>query len=389
MGKSFFREFEDATLMKLELMEHFLEEWIRVFTNDPYYKSQEIFILDLFAGKGRDSKNRNGSPLIILSKLTKICNKIREDKIKLTFILNEYNQNNYNELTNNISLFFDQCKKENCTCPQATPKCYPFDVIIKNEDFQNYFNSEVYPFFSKKPLPAFIFIDQFGIKYVSEEIFLKLTEFKKADVLFFISSNFIKRFADNQEFQKFLGIKKESFKESEPEHCHRVVVEYYRELIKTSNKEYYIAPFSLKKKNQKNYYGLVFGSNNLMGLEKFLKSAWKLDQYTGEASYDIDNDAVRNNQLNMFENNDSTKKDIKFKSDIEKFLLTPRTNREIYEFTLVNGFLPKHTKEFLKQLNSCNRLRVSSLDSNIDKPRQNSFYIEYKPKKNISIQLQQ
>ncbi|KXK49102.1 MAG: hypothetical protein UZ05_CHB002001937 [Chlorobi bacterium OLB5] len=53
-----------------------------------------------------------------------------------------------------------------------------------------------------------------------------------------------------------------------------------------------------------------------------------------------------------------------------------RTNGEIYEFSLRNGFLPKHTNEVFYNLQNSGRLSVISLKG--EKVRKGAFYIAYK-----------
>jgi three-Cys-motif partner protein len=113
----------------------------------------------------------------------------------------------------------------------------------------------------------FLFLDQNGIKQITESIFSKLIELKQTDFLFFISSSYIHRFAEVEEFNQYLKITRQDLFGKSYYHIHRIVLNYYRSLIK-KNKNYFLAPFSIKKPS--GVYGLNFGSNHTYGTEKFL-----------------------------------------------------------------------------------------------------------------------
>ena len=65
------------------------------------------------------------------------------------------------------------------------------------------------------------------------------------------------------------------------------IADYFRSLI-PEDKEYYLHSFTIQKGS--NYYGLIFGSNHTLGMEKFLKVCWSEDQLAGESNCNINND---------------------------------------------------------------------------------------------------
>ena len=72
------------------------------------------------------------------------------------------------------------------------------------------------------------------------------------------------------------------------------------------NKEYFLAPFSIKK--DKNIYGLIFGSNHSFGIEKFLNISWKLNENSGDANYNIDEEEIAEGKLSLFPEDNKPKK---------------------------------------------------------------------------------
>ena len=110
---------------------------------------------------------------------------------------------------------------------------------------------------------------------------------KNSHFIFFISSSFINRFQNQDSIKRYIETEKIEFKKSEPKHCHKLVSQYFKDLI-PKNKEYYLHQFSIKKGT--NYYGLIFGTSHSLGMEKFLKVCWEKDRMAGEANFDINND---------------------------------------------------------------------------------------------------
>jgi hypothetical protein len=201
--------------------------------------------------------------------------------------------------------------------------------------------------------PRLMFLDQYGIKEIGNSVFKKLISFKRTDFIFFISSSFIRRFNEMEEFKTYINIKKEKFDESKPFHSHKVVFEYYKSLINT---EYTLAPFSIKK--QKNIYGLIFGSNHSLGLEKFLKVAWKINPHTGDANFNIDEEDIIDGQVSMFEEDNKIKKIALYEKELTELIVRGqiKTIYDCYLFTLSYGCLPKHCNELIKFLVKSNKI---------------------------------
>jgi three-Cys-motif partner protein len=194
---------------------------------------------------------------------------IQRNKITVRVILNEFEKDKYDLLRKNLESLH---KKE------------LYEIEIHNNNFIKVFN-ECYP--SMKQSANFLFLDQNGIKQITEDVFSKLIGLQQTDFLFYISSFYIKRFGEVEEFKKYLNITKQDLEGKSYFHIHRIVLTYYRSLI-PKLKNYFLAPFSIKKPS--GVYGLIFGSNHTYGLEKFLHVCWKHDKLTGEANFDIDNE---------------------------------------------------------------------------------------------------
>lgn len=331
-GKNLFRKpFDEGTIAKLKIFEDYFKEWLPVFISksNPFWKEVQIF--DLFAGEGKDVNGMHGSPMRLLKILNENRTLIQKSNVKIKVILNEFEKEKYNTLLPTLK----EIAEEDL-----------YKVITYNDDFfvvfDNYYNSMT-------QTANFLFLDQNGIKQITENTFSRLIKLKQTDFLFFISSSYIKRFAEVEEFQKYLKIKKEDLTGKSYYHIHRIVLSYYRSLI-DENKSYYLAPFSIKKPT--GVYGLIFGSNHTYGLEKFLTVCWKHDKLTGEANFDIDKEKIDLVKPSLFEQFNVPSKRQVFEQNLREKILGRelQTNYETYLHTLNEGFLLKDANAIFKDL---------------------------------------
>lgn len=312
--------FDEATKLKLDIFGECFEEWLPVFNNDKYTKG--IYIFDFFAGSGKDLDENPGSPLILLDKAKgkkrQYCMMARKD---IKFIFNESKPTKSIELNKNVEQFIENCKREN--------KCSfcVYDYYVWNDEFQDVFTKhEIDNILSDKNLGKFILLDQYGFKEIDEQIFRKLISFPKTDFIFFISSSFISRFREHPHTTQYIDTSKIKFEDKKPNEIHRAIADYFRDLI-PEQKEYYLHHFSIRKDAPKgNYYGLIFGSNHTLGMEKFLKVCWKYDRFSGEANYNIDNNFEKGT---FFYNEESSvKKDI-VSDEIKELILSGKIDDNI------------------------------------------------------------
>ena len=188
----------------------------------------------------------------------------------------------------------------------------------------------------------------------------------------------MKRFKELPEFSKYIDENGIDFSDKKQSHCHRVVFEYYKRLI--PKEKYFLGQFSIKKGS--NIHGLIFGSNNHLGMRKFLDVAWKIDPFTGEANHDIDEDPIRKGQLSFSfdEGSNKIKKLYFYEQNLMNYLKTPKNNREIYVFSLEQGINIPNTNAILRRLENEEKLDFSG-----DNRSKGGFYLDYNHKKKIYI----
>lgn len=359
--------FDDGTQIKLHILKEYLKMWLPVFTKRGKLFWQNIYIYDFFAGEGTDIDGEFGSPLIILDELKEHCSTMKERNISCDVSFNEYDECKVKKLQSNIQELKNNCAKLEI-CPNKNPNHCPFVLNISNSDFQTYF-ANIYKNMSKNSkLPRFMFLDQYGIKQITNDIFDKLVKLDRTDFIFFISSSFANRFADMPEFKQYLNLSRENFDTEKPYHCHRVIFDYYKQLI-PNDVEYYLAPFSIRKNN--NIYGLIFGTHNKLGIEKFLKICWGINNQTGDANFDIDKENIKKEAPSLFEEFNVPTKIQYFNEELKAKIVDGdiSTNKQMYIFAFDMGMLPKHANEAYKEMKKQGVIRndITLATSNIHK----------------------
>jgi three-Cys-motif partner protein len=362
-------KFPEETKLKLEIFAECFREWFPVFIHNPYIK--EIYIYDFFAGSGKDTEGTLGSPLILLNEakgdICKYCNIVKKNSKQIYFIFNEKEKVKQEILVENIKKFMTNCLAQNCKADQCIYnyenfRQMEFKDIFQDDNFQTILSNGNYG--------KFILLDQYGFCQVDEEIFLKLVNAPKTDFIFFISSSSIRRFREHPVIKQYFDTKKIHFDETKPKECHRLIAQYYKNVI-PYDKEYYLHHFTIQKGT--NYWGLIFGTNHTLGMEKFLKVCWDKDELSGESNCNINNDFQAGT---LFYNEDETVKKQTVESDIQSKILTGEIsdNKDGLKYVLKNGCLPELFTSVVKKLESEKKItRTGELNyssTNIHKVKQ-------------------
>jgi three-Cys-motif partner protein len=329
-------KFPEGTKLKLEIFAECFREWFPVFIHNPYI--EEVYIYDFFAGSGKDTEGTLGSPLILLNEAKgdncKYCTIVKKNSKKIYFAFNEKERAKQEILVENIKEFMSNCLAQDCNTNQCIYnyenfRQMEFKDVFQNDNFQTILNN--------RNCGKFILLDQYGFSQVDGEIFLKLVNAPKTDFIFFISSSFIRRFKELPVIKQYFDTEKIHFDETKPKECHRLIAQYYRNTI-PNDKEYYLHHFTIQK--GANYWGLIFGTNHTLGMEKFLKVCWDKDNYSGESNCNINNDFQRGT---LFYNENETIKKQTVESDIQSRILTGEIsdNKDGLKYALKNGCMPK------------------------------------------------
>jgi three-Cys-motif partner protein len=339
--------FDRGTITKLEIFEDYAQAWIPTFVMQPRFS--EIHIFDFFSGPGYDSNNVAGSPIRILKKINEQLGNILLKKTKIILHFNE----------------FEPTKKDQQKFEMLQENCGAY--IEKNSKFKyfltvNYYNENAEQLFFKllpiiDKFPSLVYLDQNGVKFISQEYVNELEKLNTTDFIYFVSSSFFKRYGKTDEFRKALEIDVKELETEEYRNMHRLI--YNKIKSRLPNKtELKLFPFSIKK--NANIYGIVFGAKNYAAVDKFLNIAWKRNSLNGEADFDIDEDTTKN-QLFLFDGKQMTKIE-KFQNDLEAELLLREyiSNKAVLLYAYENGHIPQHAVEVVKRMKKEGKLNYKA-----------------------------
>lgn len=328
MAASNFHEqaFDEGTQTKLRLFELYAREWLPVFLciGEPWLRTVHVF--DFFSGPGKDAAGTYGSPL-------KILKQVKEFQAQAT----------YNGVKVVAHFFDDDAEKIEKLVANVTAENLQMENVeydIRPLSFAEAFK-EAANILPSSTAAKLVLIDQFGVDQVTESVFKTLVVAPQCDFLFFLSSSILHRFRDHPAIEQKIVRPDDYF------HVHRAALDYYRGLLPTG-KKYYLAPFSIKKGS--NIYGVIFGSAHPRGIDKFLQVAWKNDEISGEANFDIDRDNIERHELllPLFK----PKKINAFESELEKALRSKSIHheRDVIELCFQHGVKRQHAEETLTKL---------------------------------------
>jgi len=317
-------------------------------------------IFDLFSGPGEDAEGNPGSPMIIVEELKQYCATRGELKANkpIRMYFNDKESNRIELLGSRLSSIL--CKRNCCK------------AVFSSKPFSERFE-ECLPIMHDSHSANLVIMDQFGISDVTPEVVQRLAKCSRTDILFFIPSSHIHRFRNHPAFSRKIDLNRYN-----PEYntIHRYICEHYRE--KLAGDDYYLAPFSIKSGSS--IHGLVFGSGNLYGLQKFLTVCWKVDPKTGEANYSIDRDPSWSGEDCLFPEMNIIRKIDRFEHELKAFIFEKSPdNIDMYRFILIKGFTPAKANELLRKLHDENWLTVISLNQR-RKVRKGAFYLRHDEK---------
>jgi three-Cys-motif partner protein len=352
--------FDPETLVKLEIFEDYAQAWIPTFVMQ---KCGNICIFDFFAGPGKDKNGIDGSPIRILKKIKEQIGNILEKGVKIQVFLNELDKNKFELLKLSCSNYLE----DNIDIKEVVT------VHYYNRDCDELFN-ELYPFIESNP--SLVYFDQNGIKHLKH--ISKLEKTAKTDFLYFVSSSFVRRFGDRDEFKAYLNVDMQELNNQPYKFIHRTLLSEIRDTLLPPETKMRLYPFSIKKGS--NIYGIIFGASHIRAVDKFLTVVWNKNQTNGEANFDIDDDSGVK-QLDLFSERKLSKIESFQKLIREKILSKKITNNlDLFPFVLEEGHIGKHASECLKEMKKNGEISYDSNSPLIT-------YENYKDKKRLEYKV--
>ncbi|HFU75181.1 MAG TPA: three-Cys-motif partner protein TcmP [Arcobacter sp.] len=352
---------------KVAFYKKYLDLYLTVLLHSPY--TTRINIYDIFCGVGVYSGDRSkGSPVVAMES---IQDKFRgfpnnSDTKQISLTINDGDESRVNTAKKYI--------ENNCNISKCS-------FTAKNYDAKEIFPYVINDIQSKqKSEHHFIFIDPHGYKDIYKRDIISLMEAGKSEILIFLPIHLMYRFLKptklDEENRSYLPLRR-FMEEFGLEYNAQTPKEYIKHIEEAflCDEKYFTTSYVLQA-DSNNYYALFFITKNLRGLEKAVITKWDLDELCGEGLEKekapslfetLEKEDKKENCLNILE------------AKLKIFLSIERTNNEIFKFTLLNGFLLKHSNDILKQF------QVKDLLEFDRKVRKGSFYLKYENYKHDEV----
>lgn len=323
------------TIAKLEIFEDYAQEWIPTFVMSST-PNPSICIFDFFAGPGHDPEGTAGSPIRLLDKIKEQIGHIFQKKVKVTVYFNEYDKGKHERL----KLACEKYLTENPEVGRAVT------IRFSSKNFDESF-SEMLPVIKKQP--SLVYLDQNGIRFLSEKYLLELEKLDKTDIIYFASASHLWRFGESEEFQNHLQIDMDEVRKHPRQFVHRSLIRELKKKLPAQTR-LRLYPFSLKK--GPNIHGIIFCATHPRAFDKFLTVAWKRNETNGEANFDIDEEG-KIAQLSFFEPQ-KLKKIPAFQLRVREKVLdgSIKGNFDAYTFALEEGHIGSHAADEIRKMKS-------------------------------------
>ena len=330
--------FDEATKGKLRIFQEYLKVWLPTFVMGT---RKRLCIVDFFAGTGYDKSGCQGSPINTLEIITQYSEMLFKRGVRIELHVNEFKKKKFTLLKQSCADYIQQHE-------QLSRLVH---LTYYNLDFEVAFDQLINRI---EKFPALVYLDQNGIKFLTKDRLMALEASRQTDFLYFVSSSYLKRFGQTEQFQRYVPFDTSKIKDVEYNLIHEHLLDQIRDLL-PSNTALKLYPFSIKKGS--NIYGIVFGAQNPRAVEKFLNLAWKENALNGSANFDIEDDDVQGSQMNLFAVPKMTKLK-KFEIALENFVLAnlPILNSSLYLWTLKRGHTPSQALAVLKNLKKNNKI---------------------------------
>ncbi len=349
----------DHSEAKVRLLGEYLKRYLNIISNDGF--TEKIYIYDLFCGQGQYENGGYGSPLVALKNVKdtyfSVINQRSNKLPKIDCIFNDIEENKTAILKSTIE--------------QKKLHHYNFgNLIITNNDYKEEVKDLQDKFRNYKKEKAFVFIDPYGYKDLkASDIKELIGTHKKSEILLWLPIQFMYRFSDKEtpdvlknlisDLQIVEDVKSSS-------NVWDFIYSLKKGFQNYLGSEFFVDNFTLKKE-ENTVFCLYFFTSHIKGFEKMLESKWEIDSEEGRGW------EYSGNSPSLFYD----QKTNRLEELLKLFLNSERKyNFDLYEFTLKEGFLTKHTNEILADWQNRGLLEVR-LTNNDSNARKRSFYVKY------------
>ena len=347
------------TEAKLEFYTKYLERYLPILSKAG--SIHKINIYDPLCGQGIYEGGKKGSAIRTFEIINKIYGMKNNNGTEIALTLNDLNENYVERIERYLA-----------------GKNYEFEIGVNNENATT-FIKKISKCINVQSTGTrnLIFIDPYGYKLITKSLIENLLKNKRTEVIIFLPIEQMYRFQSRTQdaeipsgFRPLKNFIDEFGIDIANIHNSKNFILAIKKSLSFDDK-YFSASYHIRNQ-QGGHYGLFFITSSIKGLEKIIEVKWQQDEQQGEGF-----DGQK--QVDIFL---ETQKIDEFEKILIGYLNQNRDNREIYQFTLQNGFLPKHTKRVLKKLQDSSKLEIFP-----DDIRRGSFYITYENYKNDRIKI--
>lgn len=352
---------------KIELLKRYLAVYFNVLSRTPFIKN--ILIFDLCAGEGRYADGSAGSPIVIIEQIIKHFKSHTGNALKVDILLNDSEKSQIQPDKYKIERVRQEIDKI-----EIPPEV---KVHYWQKDFEIVFpkvKQRITKLSSSQR--ALLFIDPWGYKFIKPKEIADTVMLGRNEILLFLPTSHMYRFSKKSQDDETYAAGKplrqflkeisngKKLKANSPMDFIHLIKQAFRDCCNMK----YSDTFTIQR-DEGSYFSLFFFTTNQVGFRKMLESKWALDAEEGKG-YSIPKAQQKLNfgcELDEFGE--------KLLSYIEKEKLV--LNHDLYEFGLLNGYLPKHLSGFLKKWEKVGIIQISDLDH---KPRK-GLYLDNKDRR--------
>lgn len=343
---------------KVRLLGEYLKRYLNIICNDRY--TTRIKIYDLFCGEGLYDNGGEGSPLVTMRQVKDMHFVNAAKTVKVPKIDCHFNDVDTKKVEKVKQVVIEKALY------------YPEfgELEYSTKDYQVQYENLLtdLPKLKNQNQKAFIFIDPYEYKHIKASQIKNLMAKGNAEVLLWLPTQFMYRFASNgtpEALKDFIVELIPNFNDWRPGNVWNFVSQLKDGFQAFLGDKFFVDTFTIQK-DVNTVFCLFFFTSHIKGFEKMLEAKWEIDTEQGKG-WDYGG-----NQPSLFHAYKTNPLEEKLKEYMKG---KKRYNGELYEFTLRQGFLPKHANEIFYNWQNNKKLEV--LTPSGEKARKKSFYIAY------------
>jgi three-Cys-motif partner protein len=279
-------EISEHTKAKHAILRKYLGAWYPILGR----WGRKIVFIDGFSGPGEYTDGESGSPIIALE--TAIDHTADLSRCKIVYLFIEEDQSRSDHLRQLIDTRFSD-----------PPMPSNLSVHVTTGEFSSTVENALDQLGDKSLAPTFAMVDPFGPKGAPLSTIARIAEYEKCEVLFSLMTEPMVRFLNSPIFEPHMD---SVFGTADWRDAQSLdtgeKAPFLRDLYAAQLKEIgfkYVPPgFELRDSGNKVEYYLMFGTNNLLGLEKMKDAMWSVDA-TG--NYQFSDFKANSAQLSLLE----------------------------------------------------------------------------------------